>query len=158
MFWGVLGVFFIRYIHPFVKQYIEIVPVNMLLWFVICIGIIIFIDVIFSIMAVTKFEVAIKKVNEISENIKEKVKELKEIKEKAKLKTVAIEKSSIENIEHIIRELKITQARLKLKIYRHANRLKKAFPSMKSESISAFLSQKIDIKKLKENSKKKNKE
>ena len=157
LFWGVLGDLFIRYVHPFIESYIQLAPI-LLLYFNIIIGIVIFVDLIISIMAVTNFELTIKKINELSESIKEKVIERKELKDKIKLKTTEIEKTSLENIERIIRELKITQARLKLKIYRQANRLKKAFPSMKSESITAFLSQKIDIKKLKENSKKKNKE
>lgn len=158
LFWGVLGVLFIRYVHPFIESYIQLAPTILLLYFNIIIGIVIFVDLIISIMAVTNFELTIKKINELSESIKEKVIERKELKDKVKLKTTEIEKTSLENIERMIRELKITQARLKLKIYRQANRLKKAFPSMKSESITAFLNQKIDIKKLKENSKKKNKE
>ena len=84
--------------------------------------------------------------------------EAKELNEKNKLKLEETEKKSIENIEKIIQELKRNQAKLKIRIYRQANRLKKAFPSMKSEAITAFLNQKIDLKKLKENIKKRNKE
>lgn len=158
IFWGVLGVLFICYIHPLVETYIKKIPINILFYSGLIIVILMLVDLVISIIAVTNFEVGIKKVNELSDTIKEKVKELKELKGKAKLKTAEIEKSSIESIEKVIRELKISQARLKLKIYRQANRLKKAFPSMKSETITEFLSQKIDINKLKQNSKKKNKE
>ena len=52
-------------------------------------------------------------------------------------------------------ELNIAQAKLKIKIYRQANRLKTAFPSMKSETITSFLNQRIDLKKLKESIKNK---
>lgn len=158
IFWGVLGVLFICYIHPLVETYIHMVPMNILLYLSIMISLAIFVDLVVSVIAVTNFEGAIKRVNELSDSIKEKVKELKELNGITKLKTVEVEKSSIESIERVIKELKITQARLKLKIYRQANRLKKAFPSMKSETITEFLNQKIDIKKLKKNSKKKNKE
>ncbi len=158
LFWGILGVLFICFIHPFIEGYITKVPTNILLYTDSILGIAILVDLIFSIIAITNFESAIKRTNELSDNIIEKVKELKELKEKAKLKTVEIEKNSIENIEKMIKELKITQAKLKLKIYRQANRLKKAFPSMKSESITAFLNQKVDLAKLKENIKNKNKE
>ena len=119
-------------------------------------GITIIVDLIVSAIAVTNFETMINKINDMGITIKEKVKELKELKDKNKQKIINIEKSAIENAENKIKELKISQAKLKLRIYRQANRLKKAFPSMKSET--KFLNQKIDLKKLKQNIKKKNKE
>ena len=101
---------------------------------------------------------AIQKLNDLSENIKSKVEELKGLKDKAKTKTEEFEKSNIENVEKLIKDLKATQAKLKIRIYKQANRLKKAFPTMKSETITQFLSQKIDLKNLKNNIKKKDKE
>lgn len=156
IFWGVLGVIFICFLHPFIESYIIKIPSSLLLYINIIIGIALSIDLSISIIAVTNFETAIKKINELSESIKEKVEELKGLNGIEKVKTV--EKNSIENIEKVIKELKIRQAKLKLKIYKQANRLKKAFPSMKSESITGFLNQKIDLKKLKENIKNRNKE
>ena len=158
LFWGVLGVAFICCIHPFIDRYIKMIPINILLYIDIIIGIAILVDLVFSIIAITNFEIMVKKINELGDSIKEKVKEAKELNEKNKLKLEETEKKSIENIEKIIQELKKNQAKLKIRIYRQANRLKKAFPSMKSEAITAFLNQKIDLKKLKENIKKRNKE
>ena len=158
LFWGVLGVAFICCIHPFIDKYIKMIPINILLYIDIIIGIAILVDLVFSIIAITNFEIMVKKINELGDSIKEKVKEAKELNEKNKLKLEETEKKSIENIEKIIQELKRNQAKLKIRIYRQANRLKKAFPSMKSEAITAFLNQKIDLKKLKENIKKRNKE
>lgn len=158
LFWGVLGVAFICCIHPFIDRYIKMIPINILLYIDIIIGIAILVDLVFSIIAITNFEIMVKKINELGDSIKEKVKEAKELNEKNKLKLEETEKKSIENIEKIIQELKRNQAKLKIRIYRQANRLKKAFPSMKSEVITAFLNQKIDLKKLKENIKKRNKE
>lgn len=155
LFWGVLGVLFIRYMHPFIERYIKILPINLLLYVDIVIGIAIIVDLVFSILAITNFETMVKKINELGENIKEKVKELKELNDKNRSR---VEKKSIENIETIIQELKINQAKLKIRIYKRANRLKKAFPSMKSEIITVFLNQKIDLRKLKENIKKRYKE
>ena len=146
IYWGILGVVFICYIHPFI-EYLDII-----------LGITIIVDLIVSAIAVTNFETMINKINDMGITIKEKVKELKELKDKNKQKIINIEKSAIENAENKIKELKISQAKLKLRIYRQANRLKKAFPSMKSETITKFLNQKIDLKKLKQNIKKKNKE
>ena len=57
--------------------------------------------------------------------------------------------ATTENIEKMIRNLKFRQAKLKLKVYRQARRLRLAFPSMKSESITKFLNQKVDLETLK---------
>lgn len=158
IYWGLLGLIFICYIHPFIEEYIKLIPINILLYVNIIIGIAILVDLIFSIIAITNFETMVRKINELGDSIKEKVKELKLLNEKNKLKVEETEKKSIENIEKIIQDLKINQARLKIRIYKHAYRLKKAFPSMNSEAITTFLNQKIDLNKLKESIKKKNKE
>lgn len=158
LFWGVLGVIFIRYIHPCIEEYVQCIPMKIILYIDIIISLAILVDTIISIIAVTNFESTIHKLNDIGDTIKDKVEELKGLKEIAKQKTEEFEKNNIENIEKVIKELKINQTRLKIKIYRQANRLRKAFPSMKSEAITQFLSQKIDLKRLKENVKKKNKE
>ncbi len=158
LFWGILGVLFVCCIHPFIEHYIKMVPFSILVYTDIILAIAILVDLIFSVIAVTNFGTMLTKINELGENIKDKVKELKELKDKNKQKVATIEKSSIENIESIIQELKTKEAKLKIRIYKQANRLKKAFPSMKSEAITNFLNQKIDIPKLKRNSKKKNKE
>ena len=158
LFWGLLGVLFICIVHPFIEEKVKMIPTDLLLYIDIVIVIAILVDLIISIISITKFDSAIKKLNELTDNIKEKVEELKKLQGKAKPKYVNAEKIAIENMENVIRELKITQTKLKIKIYRHAIRLKKAFPSMKSETITTFLNQKIDLKKLKENIKNKNKE
>lgn len=158
IYWGILGVVFICYIHPFIVNYIEKIPTNLLLYSNVIIGIAIIVDLVESSIAVTNFENMINKINDMNISIKEKAKELKELKDKSKQKIINIEKNTIENAESKIRELKINQAKLKIRIYKHASRLKRAFPSMKSETITKFLNQKIDFKKLKQNIKKKNKE
>ena len=124
----------------------------------IIIGLSIIVDTVASVIAVTNFETTINKLNDMGDIIKDKVEELKALKEKAKVRTEEFEKNNIENIEKVIKELKVRQAKLKIKIYRHANRFKKAFPSMKSEQITKFLNEKIDLDRLKQNLKKKNKE
>ena len=158
IFWGLLGLVFIKWIHPFIEGMVLLIPINILIYIDIIICLAILVDTIISIVQITNIEIAITKLNEIGELIKNKVDELKGLKNKAKIKTEEFEKSNIENIEKLIKDLKIKQIKLKIRIYRRANRLKKAFPIMKSESITQFLNQKIDLKKLKENIKEKNKE
>lgn len=154
LYWGALGVIFIRYLHPLIQTYIEMVPIDILLYTNIIIGIAIIVDLVVSSKQVTNFNMTSIKLNELTENIKEKVEELKVLQKTAKEKSDMIEKVAIENIEKVIKDLKIAQEKLKLKAYKHANRFKKAFPSIKSESITMFFNQKIDLKKLKENIKK----
>ena len=157
-FWGLLGVIFIRYMHPFIYRNVLLVPKDILLYTDIIISLAIIVDTVASVIAIMNFDSAVNKLNAIGENIKDKLEEIGKLKEIAKAKTEEFEKNNIENIEKVVRELRIRQTRLKIKIYRRANRLKKAFPSMKSDSISQFLSQKVDLKKLKGIIKNKNKE
>lgn len=158
IYWGLLGLIFIKWVHPFIESIVKLIPINTLFYIDIIIGVVILIDTIITIIQITNIDVAIQKLNDLSENIKSKVEELKGLKDKAKTMTEEFEKSNIENVEKLIKDLKATQAKLKIRIYKQANRLKKAFPTMKSETITQFLSQKIDLKNLKNNIKKKDKE
>ena len=157
IFWGVLGLVFIRYVNEWVKGYIELIPTDILLYIDIIMGIAIIVDIIVSVIEVTNFEISLEKINKMGETIKEKLEEVKKINNKAKEKVLDYEKDKADSIEKVIKELKLAQDKLKLKIYKQANRLKKAFPSMKSESITKILSEKMDLKKLKESIKNKNK-
>ena len=153
IYWGILGLTFIEIIHPFVETQIKQVPINILLYTNIIIGIAMLVDLVVSVATTISFEEMIAKINEIGEAIKEKAKELTE---KGIVKTEAEDESGTENIEGIIAKLKAEQAKLKIRIYKQANRLKNAFPTMKSETITQFLSEKIDLNKLKQNVKKRN--
>lgn len=157
IFWGILGVVFIYYIHTFVSKYILMIPFHILLYCNIILVVAIIVDLIVSIKSIVNLEKAIEKVNELGENIKEKLEEIKQINSRAKQKIVETEQNSIENIERMINELNLAQAKLKLKVYKKANQLKKAFPSIKSETVTNLLNHKIDMKKLKESIKIKNK-
>lgn len=143
IYWGILGVLFIRYLHPFVEVQIAQIPMTILIYINIILYSILIVDVIFSAMTVIHIESAMEKVNELGEIIKEKLEELKS----AKMQTASI--NTTENVEKLIRELKIKQTKLKIRMYRQAKRLKLAFPSMKSESITQFLNEKIDLEALK---------
>ncbi len=150
LYWGVLGVLFIRYIHPWVEAQLGQVSTYLLTYINIILYSIFIVDIAFSAMAVIHMETAMEKVNELGDNIKEKLEELKHMKDLTPKKNTA----TTENIEKMIRNLKFRQAKLKLKVYRQARRLKLAFPSMKSESITKFLNQKIDLETLKKAMKK----
>lgn len=140
LFWGFLGVVFINYIHPFITSKIEMIPEQILVFTTIIISIAMIVDLIISAVKVVNIQIKLNTINEISNTIKEKLEELKTIKDK----------SIHENIQQIIEDLKYRQTSIKRKLLKQTNRLKKAFPTMKSEAIekiNELLGQKIDIKK-----------
>lgn len=145
---------FICVLHPFIDTYIKLIPTDLLTYIEVILGAIFILDVITTISTTVSFDGMVEKLNELGEMIKQKVKELNESK---KERALQVEKESYESVENIIQDLKIKQSKLKLKIYKQANRLRNAFPTMKSESISKFLEQKLDLNKLKENLKRNDK-
>ena len=147
IYWGVLGLVFICFINPFVESYVVNVPINILMCIDIAVIIVLIIDIFVSINDTVNFETAINKINELGDLIKDKLEEIN-----IKSKKNAEEKTKI---EIAIRNLKRKQTKLKIKLYRQAIRLKKAFPSMKSEIMNKFLNQKIDLRKLKDSMKNK---
>lgn len=142
IFWGILGVLFIEYIHPFIESKIVLIPLDILIYSNIILYIALIVDTTVSSIKTVKLDKAIAKLEEIENSIKERIEELKKQSKNRSSK-------GLQELEQIIRELKINQTRLKIKLYKRARRLKQAFPSMKSESISNFLSEKIDLKALK---------
>ena len=133
LFWGFLGVIFIQFLHPFIAQKIDLIPTNILTFNVIMIMIAIITDTIVSIVKVT--------------NIKSKLDKLKEITEKLKDKLEELDKKQVnkESLQAVIEELKYKQTTLKRKLIKQTNHLKKAFPTIKSdtiEKINEFLKEK----------------
>ena len=123
LFWGFLGVVFIRYIHPFIVEKIDIIKINDLLFLTITLLIIMIVDLVISIIKVKNITIKLEKLKEITTSIKEKIDELE---------TKQINK---ETLQLAIEDLKYKQTVIKGKLLKQTNRLKKAFPTMKSEAI-----------------------
>ena len=150
IYWGILGVIFIQYIHPFVESIVFKIPENVATITCIIIYILVAIDSIISIVTISKLSDAVNKIDELKEKIKEALEELKF------LTANASNKIKKDNIEKLIHELSMKEERLRLRMYRKIRRLKLAFPTMKSEGISQFLNQKVDFETLKKKIKKGN--
>ena len=136
IYWGLLGVIFICFINPVVETHIKYIAMPILVYSEMLIGIWMAVDIVISVNEITSFETITNKINELSETIKEKIED--------------------ENyMENVIKKLNRKQTKLKIKLYRRAIRMKRAFPSMKSETITTFLNQKIDLKSLKDSIKNK---
>ena len=146
IFWGILGVAFTKIIHPFTSIFIEGLNMQTILIADSILSIIMIIDAIITTINIKSFDSSIQSIKEIGETIKEKVNELKELRKNSQVHSA----EKIKSYEKIIEELKKKQAVLKFKLYKQMTRLKLAFPKIKSENISNFLSQKIDFNELKE--------
>ena len=141
--WGILGVAFVKYVHPFIENLIFKIP-GKVLFVLTIIGIYIIIDAIITMIKVGTLEKEINKLSIIGKNLKEKLEELKETTE-----NVAMKQITMNDIENRINELKYQQTKLKRKLIRRTNRLRKAFPTMKSKIITEFLNQKMEEKRKK---------
>ncbi|MBR3162493.1 MAG: hypothetical protein IKF17_00110 [Clostridia bacterium] len=134
IFWGVLGVLFIDIIHPFVTSLLSNISYTTIIYCDICLVVAIAIDTIVSISNNFSIATQLKRVEELNNSIKEKI---EEIKNKGK----NVEKSLQDTLE----ELKNKRAKIIRKSYRQIVRLKRAFPSLKSEEFTKFLSDKKDF-------------
>ncbi len=126
LFWGVLGVIFIRYMHPFFISIINEIPKKLLVFVTILFSISAIIDSIITIIRVCNLKDKLEHLKEITNTIKEKLEELN---------TKSITKVNKENLQKVIEELKHKQTKLKRRLLKQTNRLKKAFPTIKSDAI-----------------------
>lgn len=145
IFWGLLSVVFIEFVHPFIQNIVSQVDYNIMLYTVLIILFFVLIDVIISVAKVLKLRQEIIKIEQIKERIEI-------IKQKGK---EGIELST-ENLQETIEKLKRQRRRIVLRVYRNTYRLKNAFPSMKSDLINTFLKEKDEL--IKTYKKKKTKE
>ena len=147
IFWGILGVVFIQYIHPFIESIIEKVDITLLTFIYSIIGIVMLIDAITSIIKVKNIKVTLEKIEELNKEIKEK---LKEITEERKT-------DILENIQNLVEQLKYKRNKTMLHLYKNVYRLKKAFPAIDTKEITEILNKKIELKEIKDKLKKKGK-
>lgn len=137
--WGILGVLFIEYIHPFIEKNIELINPLYLNIIIVIITILFIMDTIISIITTINIKVALDKIEELNNQIKEKLEEIKNLNSKD------IKAEMIENMQDRIDILKEKKNRLFRRLYRRVYRLKKAFPDIQSNEITEILSRKIEV-------------
>lgn len=152
IYWGILGVIFVKYIHPFMKEIISKIDVNLLYFVVTISGIVFFVDVITSVVKLKNIKLALVKIEELNNEIKEKLKEIKSIRSEKETEKLDI----IENIQRIVNELNEKRNKTILRLYKNIYRLKKAFPAIDTEEIREVLNRKIELKNLVKNKNDKN--
>ena len=152
IYWGLLGVVFVKYIHPFIQGIISKVDIQILYYISSIITVVFLVDMIASIIKVKNISITLEKIEELNKEIKEKLKEIKMLSIEAE-KTLE-ENVTPENIQIIAEKLKRKRNRTIVRLYKNVYRLKKAFPAINTTEITEILSKKIEIKK----KQKKNKE
>lgn len=140
--WGILGVLFVKYIHPFIQQIIAKVDINLLNYIMAILFTIFLVDTITSIIRVKNIKMTLKKIEEINTEIKEKLKEIKKLKKEKEEKATATE-----NIQQIVENLKKKRNKIIIRLYKNVYRLKKAFPAINTSEITEVLNQKIELTK-----------
>ena len=140
IFWGILAVIFIDIVHPFVENGLAKVEPELILKLDIIIIIIMLIDEAISVKTVIGMKYKLKRVEEINLKIKEKLEEIKQVGKGIEIKTDSLEK--------VVDELKLKRDRIIRRSYRYICRIKRAFPTIKSEQITKLLNQrKENLKK-----------
>ena len=134
--WGILGVLFINYIHPFIIQILNYIDFIYVAISASIIALILLIDAIISVIKVKKIKSTLEKIEAINEQIKQK---LSELKDKEKI-------SANDNIQKLINDLKTRRDRRMRHLYRRAYRLKKAFPAINTKEFTEILNKKIEFK------------
>ena len=151
IFWGVLGVAFIQYIHPFIENIIEKIDIKLLIFIYSIIALAMLVDMIISIVKIKNIQTTLEKIEELNKEIKEKLKEVaKGITEEGKPEI-------LENIQNLVEQLKYKRNKTMLHLYKNVYRLKKAFPAIDTKEIREILNKKVELKEIKEKINKKGK-
>ena len=154
IYWGILGVAFVKFIHPFVQEVVSKINID-ILYFVVSIASLVFVvDVITSVVKVKSIKLALERIEELNNEIKEKLKEIKlDTKETGK----NTEKSAVtENIQKLVDDLNERRNKIILRLYKNVYRLKKAFPAIDTKEIREILNKKIELIKIGKNKENKN--
>ncbi len=146
IYWGILGVVFVKYIHPFMQKIIENTNIDMLHFIVAIVSLVFLVDVITSVVKVKNIKSALERIEELNNEIKEKLKEIAKETEKN------TEKVDItENVQKIVEELNEKRNKIIFRLYKNVYRLKKAFPAIDTKEIREILNKKIELKKIVKN-------
>ncbi len=139
--WGFLGVAFINYIHPFIHSLVDNVPADILHYIVYGALAILIVDTIVTVIKTKNIKFKLNKVEELNEEIKQRIKDIKEkVTDRTKSKPDKEEKETVE-------ELKTKRDKIMDGLYKYAYRIKQAFPAIKSKEITEILSNKFKFKK-----------
>ena len=140
IYWGILGVIFTKIVHPYIVQitnpFINELILRSTIYFI---SVLFVIDATVSIIKVRTIATTLKRIEDLNEQIKEKLEQIKEHSvNKAK-------DEIIENLQIKLDSLKNQKDRIFSRLYKRIIRLKKAFPNIETDEITQVLNKKIAI-------------
>lgn len=141
--WGILGVLFVKYIHPFVQKIIGTVDTILIKYAISIFSIVFLVDMVVSIIKMKNISATLKKIEELNKEIKERLKEIRKLRKETEKAT------AVDSIQEMVENLKRKRNRTILHLYRHVYRLKKAFPAIDTKEITEVLNKRIEIIKQK---------
>lgn len=147
--WGLLGVVFVKYIHPFVEKITSSIDIKILYYVISIITLVLLVDFITTVVRVKNIKVTLRKVEELNKEIKEKLEEIKKLAKEAELHSEKI--INTENMRKLVEKLNKKKRNTMLHVYKNVYRLKKAFPSIDTKEIAEVLNKKIETRKRKKN-------
>lgn len=150
VYWGILGVVFTLFIHPAMAHAVSPIPMNIVFWVDWIVGMTMLTDFIISSIRTHEISKKLAQIKALGEKIKEKL-------SKAIANTQANKTENKKLSDADLEQLELQHNKLRVKLYKQLSRIKNAFPSIQSEAINKFLSEKIDIKDLKNKIKELNK-
>ena len=103
---------------------------------------------IVSIVKVKNIKVTLQKIEDLNQEIKEKLKEIKSTSKDAEKNADKLEVAK--SLHELVEDLKKKRNRTILHLYRNVYRLKKAFPAIDTKEIREILNKKLEVKKIKE--------
>ena len=149
IYWGILGIIFMKMIHPKVEKIVNVIPVIYLTVAIVALMAIMFADTIVTIIKLVNINNRLKKWSEVTENIRSRI---DAINLRNAIRFENIRNSRFEsnfklmkrigeakNRNELLGSLKEEQQHLQEKIERRIERLKKAFPTMQSDKLLKFL-------------------
>lgn len=142
IYWGILGIVFICYIHPFISEKLLLVPEYIVNILTIIITTILIVDIIISVLKLKNLSGALQKIEQLNLQIKEKLEEMKQFEKAGDKKLLK------ENLQEIVLQLTGKKNQMLKRLYKRVYRLKKAFPAIDTAEIREILNKKIEINEI----------
>lgn len=147
-YWGILGIVFMKLIHPVVEGFVDKIP-DLYITIGVYVGLVYFvIDTVISTIKVININNRLKDLEKITAEIKDRIeainaKNLKQFENIIRLRRVykhnVLKKmNEFKKNDNILEQLKIKQEEAQIKLEKRIRRLQKAFPTMNSKSLSDF--------------------
>lgn len=150
IYWGILGVIFVKYIHPYVQEIITQIDSIVLNYIVVILFIVFIVDTITTVVNLKNMKATLEKIENINKEIKEKLNEIRKLKKEKEEKL-----AGTESIQQMVEKLKYKRNKTIIRLYKNVYRLKRAFPTINTNEITQILNQKIELTKIRVKNKQK---